>query len=122
MTFDGACRRFNLHHLQLSGCVRLHATNSINNLKTGLSTVRDWGAVLQARIVKVTLPFTLLAFYVVWMQGRSDRVVSSTFPSSLRSCCSLASIAQWSMGAKMNVPTVVCMILASGCACKRRTL
>lgn len=30
---------------------------------------------MQARIAKVTLPFTLLAFYVVWMQSRSDRVV-----------------------------------------------
>ena len=70
-----------MHYLQVSGCVHLHATNSITNLK---STVRVWSAVLQARIVKVTLPFTLLAFYVVWMQGRSDRVVSSTSFGSLQ--------------------------------------
>ena len=43
-----------------------------------------WGAVMQAKIVKVALPFTLLAFYVVWMQGRSERVVSSTSRSSLQ--------------------------------------
>ena len=60
------------------------ATYSISNLKSGLSTLRDGGAVLQARIAKVTLPFTLLAFYVVWMQGRSDRVVSSSSLGSLQ--------------------------------------
>lgn len=30
---------------------------------------------LQAKLAKVVLPFTLLAVYVVWMQSRSDRVV-----------------------------------------------
>ena len=31
---------------------------------------------LQAKLAKVILPFSLLAIYVVWMQSRSDRVVS----------------------------------------------
>ena len=31
---------------------------------------------LQAKLAKVVFPFSLLAIYVVWMQSRSDRVVS----------------------------------------------
>ena len=41
------------------------------------------GDLLQAKIAKVVLPFTLLAAYVVWMQSRSDRVVRALAASDI---------------------------------------
>ena len=38
---------------------------------------------LQAKIAKIVLPFTVLALYVVWMQSRSDRVVRALTASDM---------------------------------------